>query len=860
LVFLLKGGRVLLKRERRFRNILPPLGRAGQTPVGWLLSVMRVAFVLCSLHEGMYALDKTQPRVSSSNAFDAAMADGFDERKRGHWAEAVASFQKAADLARDSNDPHHQLDAILRLSGCRIRLFQYRQALEATDTARQLAFHLNDDTLAGANANNRATIYSQLGDYQLAARAAEEAVALLKRSPRRDYLAQALLNLGDIRSRLGQPQQTVDSFQEAVNVAHAAGFDDVEAMAEDHLGESLIEANDLAGAEKALNEAHRLRQKNHETQQLALTNENLAILAYHQGDLPRALKLLDGVLASGSTSFTEIASFWPVQLRGQIVLAMGRRSQALAQFQKAVTLADAWRRDGLPGDTTNTHTVVELHSVYHDYIELAAELSLERHDPALAREAFRVLAENRASSLREQLISVLGREMRLPPRYFELLSNLQTLQAAVTLGKGANQLETNKTKLQQIRLELTELENQIGIQRGNSFAGREKNSHKNSLRDIQLGLSARELLLSFSLGSRKSFLWAVTRDQVSLYELPGEDIIAAHAKSFASAVQRNASANAEGLLLSRELFGKVSASLKNKPEWLIAADGVLLNSIPFAALPDASSDTRSQPLISSHAMRFLPSELLITDPKSTAPEHRFLGVADPIYNLADSRRERHFSLLPIQYANTSITLARLVGSDREVRAAAKSAGFDDAEILVGASASGEKLRLALAKHPEIVHFAVHVVSPENHDGSGLNASRNPEEAALALSLTRDSIPELLTKENIAALKIPGALVILSGCSSQQGENLPSAGLVGLSRAFLLAGASAVVVSAWPTPDDSGRFFSTFYSHLQANANRSASLAGRAAAALQETQVDMAHSSDRRNLPSFWAAYSLISKE
>ena len=169
-------------------------------------------------------------------------------------------------------------------------------------------------------------------------------------------------------------------------------------------------------------------------------------------------------------------------------------------------------------------------------------------------------------------------------------------------------------------------------------------------------------------------------------------------------------------------------------------------------------------------------------------------------------------------------------------------------ILSGPSATEAALRHALAETPEFLHFAVHVVSPPG----------KPQEAALALSLTSDNLPELLTRESIAGYRVPGSLVILSGCASGQGEALPSAGLIGLSRAWLLAGATAVVVSAWPIPDDSGEFFSAFYRHLQNSV--SGPLAQRAATALQEAQLDMQHSSGYRTSPSFWAAYSILSKE
>jgi CHAT domain-containing protein len=128
---------------------------------------------------------------------------------------------------------------------------------------------------------------------------------------------------------------------------------------------------------------------------------------------------------------------------------------------------------------------------------------------------------------------------------------------------------------------------------------------------------------------------------------------------------------------------------------------------------------------------------------------------------------------------------------------------------------------------------------------------------------RNGLPELLTTEEIATFRLPGSLVVLSGCSSGRGKALPGAGLMGLGRAWLLAGAAAVVVSAWPTPDDSGLFFSAFYQHFQTAQTQSGGSGqlGRAAAfALQQAQLDMQRSTGYRHLPAFWAAYSVISKE
>jgi CHAT domain-containing protein len=356
-------------------------------------------------------------------------------------------------------------------------------------------------------------------------------------------------------------------------------------------------------------------------------------------------------------------------------------------------------------------------------------------------------------------------------------------------------------------------------------------------------------LLSFCLGKEKSFLWAVTGTEVSVYQLDPERAITAKAVRWTAATRAGRPAPEAGRDLARALFGQLTSHFSEKPEWLIVGDGSLLNGVPFASLPDASRpNTR---LIATHTLRFLPSELLLLVPGAKRPVPSFLGVADPIYNLADSRLAASTRAAESSEDGATISLARLVGSEREIRAAATLSRMSDEQLLVGTRATIRNLRKGLANSPEIVHFAVHVVSP----------SGEAQEAALALSL-KNGIPELLTSETIATYHLPGSLVVMSGCFSEQGKTLPSAGLVGLSRAWLLAGAAAVLVSAWPTPDNSGRFFSEFYRHLQSNleSRPDVPLANRAAIALRQAQLDMQRNNDYSSSPSFWAAYSIISKE
>ncbi len=440
------------------------------------------------------------------------------------------------------------------------------------------------------------------------------------------------------------------------------------------------------------------------------------------------------------------------------------------------------------------------------------------------------------------MTAVLVRDPRFGDQYFKLLSDLQTAQARVTLG--GNSLQ-DEVKLRSIRLELSELEDRSLT----PSTKKEKYPFQNSLKGIQARLHPSEVLLSFCLGRTRSFLWAVTVDDVELHELPNDVEIEQRARHFADALQSGKNGDSAALALSHTLFGQLSPGAWRKHDWLITEDGAFAGQIPYAALQDISVAGVKEPLAAHHSLRSLPSELLLLIPDKAKPQRRFIGIADPIYNLADSRRRQKVHYVPAGNTQTQpTTLGRLAGSDREVKAAAKLSSMPETQILAGSDATGATLRKALEKVPEMLHFAVHVVSPEG----------KPQEAALALSLTNDNMPELLTRETVAAYRVPGSLVVLSGCSSGQGKALPSAGLIGLGRAWLLAGASAVVVSSWPIPDDSGEFFSSFYGHLQRTV--SGSLAQRAATALEAAQLDMQRSGGYRTSPSFWAAYSILSKE
>jgi CHAT domain-containing protein len=59
---------------------------------------------------------------------------------------------------------------------------------------------------------------------------------------------------------------------------------------------------------------------------------------------------------------------------------------------------------------------------------------------------------------------------------------------------------------------------------------------------------------------------------------------------------------------------------------------------------------------------------------------------------------------------------------------------------------------------------------------------------------------LLTAEEIVSLNLKSELVVLSACETGRGK-IGGDGVIGLSRAFISAGAASVLVSLWSVDDN-----------------------------------------------------------
>jgi CHAT domain-containing protein len=383
---------------------------------------------------------------------------------------------------------------------------------------------------------------------------------------------------------------------------------------------------------------------------------------------------------------------------------------------------------------------------------------------------------------------------------------------------------------------------------------------------IQRLLDEKTLLLEYSLGEARSWLWVVAPAALTVFELPGRERIEELARRVHEHLRTpNATAagdeRADLAELSEVLLGPVHAGLEGK-RLVFVTDGAL-RYIPFAALPVPAEEGGSVPLIVRNEVVHLPSAAVLREIRRAAasrprPAGALAILADPVYESADPRvrsaakgpaaevqiaeAKPDDPLGPLRGESRAEPLARLSWSRREAERIAAVAEGRDVLLALDFRASRElALSPALAGY-RVLHFATH----------GFLDAGHPELSGLALSQWDEQgrrLDGFLRLQDIYGLDLHAGLVVLSGCETALGRRIRGEGLLGLTHGFLHAGASQVVASLWEVRDRStAELMERFYRALYQEGLSPT-------AALRRAQTEMWEQRSWRD-PYHWAAFVL----
>jgi CHAT domain-containing protein len=523
-------------------------------------------------------------------------------------------------------------------------------------------------------------------------------------------------------------------------------------------------------------------------------------------------------------------------------------------------------------------------------------------------EGFRISEEGRSRSLLYVLADShaeisAGVPAELFKRRSQNLANQQVIGAQLTgvsiAGENPKQtLVELEAALEQLAVEFESIENQIRT--SNPRYRSLVQTRSLTLEEVQRqALDDDTALLEYSLGDESSYLWVITRQNVSLFKLPAAATMNQLAMAFRGQLipprlqRRNVGIDVptgneqRGLGLSSgaptentSAFSRASnalykvalapatSAIGNRRLVIVAAEA--LNFIPFEALvsTDGGGDYSSLDyLVKTNAVSYSPSASVtaaMRDQKRTVGRNILL-VADPIFSATDSRLQsrpagaskpaeatRGLGLDtavtdvngPLNSADGPLRLPRLAGTRIEaeqIARLAKTSGAQ-ADLWLDLSANEDDVKTREIQSYRVLHIATH----------GILDAMRPQFSGLVLSQVgnkNDDDGFLRTKE-IFNVRLAAQLVMLSACESGLGKAQRGDGVIGLTRAFMYAGAPTVGVTLWSVADKpTAELMTDFYQRLLGPNPTPSS-------AMREAQLAMI-SGKKYSAPFYWAPFVLI---
>jgi len=868
----------------------------------------------------------------------------------GKVAEAIACYKEAIELRRLLDDKGGVAYALNNLGQVYTNVGELQAALDAYREALRLRIDIGDIEGQARSLSNISGVYFRLGEFQEALNYCKQALPLRRAAGDQKGEAITLSNIGSNYRELGEPQRALEYYQQAVSLLRGKGDRINEAALLDAMGQAYYDLGDYPKALEYQNQSLSIRQTINDRYGQGSSLANLGAASARMGDRQKALEYFEQSLQLRRATGDRRGEAITLQNAGELYRESGDEQKALAYFNDGLVISRAIKNryaeanllydiarveqsaghvdearsqvegaiaivESTRARVTSTDLRASFFASKQDFYELDIDLLMQSDRGDRKQEnlikAFNVSERRRARSLLDSLEQaqanirrVASPELRARERglrakldqkaesQIKLLSGKHTQEQADALAK---EVATVSTDYEQVLAEVTASDPR--------YAALTQSAPLDLTEFQREVLDPDTLLLEYSLGNERSYLWAITPTDITGYELPGRAEIESQARNiyglltarnqfvkFEKPDERQArigKADAEYFSasgrLSQVLLGPVAANLNGK-RLLIVSDGAL-QYLPFAALPspvasmtkenEQTTSEAYRPLIVDHEVTNLPSASILgvlrREVAGRKPAPKTVAVlADPVFSKTDERvraaksdrkpgdqrAKSHQALRGVDALESELVRAvRDVGGENGLEIARLPFTRQEAEAILHLVPKPDRFEAldfhanrAVATSPElsqyrIVHFATHGLLDTTHPGlSGLIFSLVDRQG-------NDQNGFLPTHE-VFDLNLPADLVVLSGCRTGLGKEIKGEGMLGLTRGFMYAGAARVAVSLWDVNDKStAELMSRFYRGMLGKRRLSP------AAALREAQVAMWKSAGGRE-PYYWAAFVL----
>ena len=572
---------------------------------------------------------------------------------------ALKFINDSLELDTNSGDKERYARTMNQQADIKASQGDYQKALEICNQTLEIARSTKNKNLEADTFRKMASIYELLGDYDLSAKTYKQALQIYRQIPDKPFELTLLPLIGNLYMTKEDYPEAINYYNQTLSLSQEQNNDGFQMLGLMGIARIYELQKDFPNALKNAETLLALSQKVGDKYSGIGAMNLIGIIHKSKGDYKQSLNfhrkaLLQskamGLLKTEAQSLNNISVTHSLekqyqqaidtlneelQIRRELMdtqgeadalylIAINQRKlknleTALTNIDSAIKIVENIRTN-VQNPDLRTSYFATVQNYYKFKINLLMELhkkdpskgynaiAIETSEASRARGLVELLTEARANIRKGANPELLAQENRLQ----DLINAKEKLRFEIINSEKIKNpvLKANADKLQ---TEIDELLNQqkqleTKIRQSNPKYANLKYPQPLKLAQIQQQLDKDSLLLQYSLGEERSFLWVVSPNSLDTYELPKKSEIEKASINLFCLISQNSSKppsatgkenpcqDTKNDLAAEELSKLVLAPVKDKlgkKRLVVVADGAL-QYIPFAALADLTAQPISQ--------------------------------------------------------------------------------------------------------------------------------------------------------------------------------------------------------------------------------------------------------------------------
>ena len=797
-----------------------------------------LGWIQIQMGNGVVALNHYQKGLLYAKAAQDSLMTGILLNNLANTYKGQGHFQKALDLYNEAlpifealENKRSQAYVLSHIGSIYRSLHLYDKALAYFNRSLDVSRELDNINLLAAIYDRMGELHKEIGNYDRALVEMQESLTYRMQTDNFQRIGSTLNSIGTLYRDLGNPSKALEYYRESLGYWSKISNPLKLAVAYKNIGGSLWSLNQHDDALTNYQQALTLRREAGEPQALATSLLDLAMVKQNQGDTETASTYLrQAQIIADSTQSKDLLKEIS-EAYGELYLEQEKHTEALLHFKNALKHSRSLSKNAqlsplkrlayafaaIDSDSalyygrkaialieegrSQTGPVSQIKAGYFKqhadfYIAAASWLIQYNND---VKGAYQMVESAKARALTDELAMAAQRVDEPLPEAKRIerarkLADISTLYTQLNKARNSESEQQLKAKIRNKELAYTSFENTLQ----QNYPGYKffKRPRPIALGKVQEMCDPKTAILEYAVSDQELLIFFITQNEVETYRIAASEIrenqdvpfsLKQHVQQFRNAII--AQVDQDSLQkLSAPIYDQLIAPFKNQLdayENLMIVPDDFLAYLPFEALLNESNY-----LVSQFSIKYAPSMTgfsLITPPSNKSPKS-ILAIS----NAANKSSRSNAALLPT--------------ANREVQSLSKN--FNNATLLQNDETTEENVKNKMQESYTVVHVAAHsVIDDQNSSRSGIILKKDRDEK----NLTNDGY---LRSSEIYRLNISSNLVVLSACQSAMGNLVNGEGMLGLQRAFLNAGASAVVVSLWDVYDRSTTLMmQSFYKNL-----------------------------------------------